>query len=252
MVKVLIVLLWLAVPVTGYYLARADYYDYLNQTRVQRADCLNRADVLGRYTRLIGQRASTITTIVDPNSRTYWQSRWRTLKRELSEEQLKLRRDPPVHYAGTDAQLTELEQLLESQREAVEEAVRERDAYNKAGGGLEEMLLEIKRAEGIADYYRSIGAQGIYELIRDDARTLQSEYRERVAERDQRNNKMVEKLAKAEECQSEIIEGLQSIESKLGEDEQTTYSNELRERFDSFSLPRELARVLGLPYKEQS
>jgi len=250
-VKALIVLVWLAVPVTGYYLARADYANYLTQSRIQRADCLGRADVLGRYTRLIGQRADDVITIVDSDSRAYWQSRWRQLERDLAQEQRLQNHGELVHYPRTAAQLTALGQLLDNQRAAVEEAVRERDAYNKAGGGLNDMLLEIKRAEGIADYYRSIGAQGIYELIRDDTRLLENEYRERIAERDQRNSNMAQKLVKAEEYKAQIFEGLETVNEKLGEDEQITYSRELRQRFDSFSLPRELTRLLGLPYREE-
>lgn len=251
MVKALIVVIWLAVPVSGYCLARADYANYLSESQLQRTDCLNRADILGRYTRLIGQQAGRITEVVDANSRAVWQRHWRSLERDLTQEQLKLAHGQSAHYPATDAKLGELEQLLDSQRASVEDALRERDAYNKAGGGLEEMLFEIKRSEGIADYYHSIGAQGIYELIRDDVRQLQSEYRQRLSERDQRNVKMREQLDKANLDQAQIIEGLTAVNSAMAADEQVTYTRELRQRFESFSLPRELSRLLGMPVDKQ-
>lgn len=251
MAKAFIILVWLAVPASAYYFARVDYADYLSQSRIQRADCLGRADVLGRYTRLIGQRADSVAGIVDAESRAIWQSRWHQLERDLTEEQHLLRRDAPQHYPSTDAKLVELEQLLDSQLMAVESAVRERDAYNKAGGGLEDMLLEIKRAEGIADYYRSIGAQGIYELIRDDVRLLEKEYRERLRERAERNRDMEAALTDSKLYRDQILEGLEQIPGKLDADEQITYSRELQQRFNRFSLPYELSRLLGLPMPEQ-
>jgi len=231
--------------------ARADYTDYITDSRVQRADCLGRADVLGRYSRLIAERAEQIPSIVDAQSRAVWQSRWRQLQRELEEEQRRLRRSPPQHYPTADAELSELEQLLDSQQLAVDGAVRERDAFNKAGGGLEDLLAEIQRAEGIAEYYRSIGATGIYELIRDDARVLASEYRARTRERSERMRQLEAELATNRECRDEIQDRLLDVPTKITADEQTTYTAELQQRFDRFNLVAEFTRLLGLPVKEE-
>jgi len=251
LLRAFILLLWLAVPVSGYLFGRADYAAYLADSHQQRADCLKRADILGRYSRLIATRAALIPDIADSQSRAVWQSRWRQLQRELEDEQRHLRGSPPAHYPTADSQLSALEQLLSSEKTAVDAAVRERDAYNKAGGGLEDLLAEIQRTQGIAEYYRSIGAEGIYELIRDDARVLESEYRARTRERNERMQDLNVELKTVRDCRDEIQDGLLDIPALIKADEQTTYTAELRQRLASFNLVTEVTRWLGLPVREE-
>jgi len=250
MLKAFILLLWLAVPASAYLFARADYASYITDSRLQRTDCLSRTDILGRYSRLIAERAAQIPSINDSQSRAVWQSRWRQLQRDLEDEQRHLRTNSLQHYPTASAELSQLEQRLNSQREAVDAAVRERDAYNKAGGGLENLLAEIQRTEGIAEYYRSIGAQGIYELIRDDARVLASEYRSRLRERNDRIQEMNIELQTVRDNRDEIQHRLLDIPELIKADEQTTYTAELQQRFDTFDLLKEVTRWLGLPVQD--
>lgn len=243
-------LIWLAIPIASYFLVQDDYAHYHTQSRAQRKDCENRAALLGRYCRLFASRGSQVPAITEGDSRQTWQSRWSQICRDYRDENSGLRRTKPVYYPTTDAKLYELEQLLEDQQQAIEQAVRERNAFNRAGGGLELLFQEIHRAAGIADYYRSIGAYGIADLIDDDVREMEKQYRERTRERNRRQNAMEDALAEANDLRERILDGLVQLKLLMATDASTTYPAELRQRYHEFNLRRELHALLGLPYKE--
>jgi hypothetical protein len=244
--KLLIVLIWLAVPVAGYFLARQDYDNYLSASRIQRADCEARVEVLRRYSRLMSMRASQIPGIVDADTRAAWQQQWNIVRRSMEDEQRGLRQDDPIHFPQTDAQLLALEQQLTSQEGAIERAARERDAYIKAGGGLEELAIELERAYGVAEYYRSIGAIGIYQLIRDDIRNWESDYERRLRERNQRARATDDALQEAGRLRDDIQRGVGGINDYLDADQQLTYQAELQVRLARFDLRAALEELIGL------
>jgi len=248
--QVSIVIIWLAIPIASYFLVQNDYAHYHEFSREQRQDCEKRARVLGRYCRLFSSRASQVPTIIDGDSRQVWQTRWTQIRRDYKDENRGLRRTAPEYFPTTDAKLYELEQLIEDQQQAIEEAVRERNAYNRAGGGLELLYQEIHRAAGIAEYYRSIGAYGISDLIDDDVREMEKQYRERTRERKRRQNAMEDALAEADELRKRIINGLEQLDALMTADANSTYPEELKARYQQFNLRRELHALLGLPYKE--
>ncbi|GEM_PF-2592793 len=244
--KLLIALIWLAVPVTGYFLARQDYEGYLTSSRIQRVDCEARVEVLRRYSRLMSMRASQIPGIVDAGTRSAWQQQWNIVQRGMEDEQRGLRLSEPIHYPQTDAQLLTLEQQLTSQESAIERAARERDAYIKAGGGLEELAIELERARGVAEYYRSIGAFGIYQLIRDDIRSWEQDYERRLMERNARARATESALDEATQLRDTIQRGVSGIDTYLDADQQLTYQAELQARLARFDLRAALEELIGL------
>ena len=244
--KLLIVAIWLAVPVAGYWLARQDYDNYLSASRIQRADCEARVEVLRRYSRLMSMRATQIPGIVDAGTRIAWQQQWNIVRRGMEDEQRGLRQDEPIHFPQTDAQLLALEQQLTGQEGAIESAARERDAYIKAGGGLEELALELDRAYGVAEYYRSIGAIGIYQLIRDDIRNWEQNYERRLKERNGRARATEDALDEAGQLRDDIQQGVSGINDYLDADQQRTYQTELQARLELFDLRATLEELIGL------
>lgn len=244
--KLLIMLVWLAIPAVGYFLARQDYAEYLSESRIQRADCEARVEVLRRYSRQMSMRASQIPGIVDAETRAAWQQQWNIVRRSLEDEQRGLRLDEPIHFPQTDAQLLALEQQLTSQEGAIERAARERDAYIKAGGGLEELAIELERAYGIAEYYRSIGALGIYQLIRADIRSWEADYERRLSERNSRARAVEEAVAEAGRLRDEIQHSVAGISGYMDADEQQTYQLTLQARLARFDLRSELQALIGL------
>jgi len=242
--KVFILVIWLIVPVVGSYLIRADYEEYHAASKIQRADCEARATALRRYTSLLASSSVRIETIEDAETRVAWQRQWNELTREIESVASGLRTSVPQYYPQTDEQLMWMEQWLREQQEAIEDAARERDAYNKAGGGVMELAREADRARNNAEYYRSIGHRGLYDLFMDDANRLEKEHRRRLRER-QRLSRAVESMqAEAEQLRVGILSGLAKLETSLKADEQRSYRMELSQRFREFNLLGELIALL--------
>lgn len=243
--KVFILVIWLTVPVVGSYLMRADYEKYHAASRIQRADCEARATALRRYTSLLASSSVRIETIEDVESRVAWQQQWNELTREIESVASGLRTSVPQYYPQTDEQLMWMEQWLSEQQEAIEDAARERDAYNKADGGVMELAREADRARSVADYYHSIGARGIYELIMDDVNQLEKEYRKRLRERQQLSRDVEQMQAEAEQLRIDILSSFAKLDASFKADEQRSYRLELSQRFQEFNLLGELNALLN-------
>lgn len=223
---------------------RADYDRYQESLVAQRADCLTRANYLRTHTAALARSATRVTYIDDTDSRIEWERTWRDRVRQKDREAQQLRLDEPTHYPKTDLALLALEAQLSEVQAAIEDAARYRDMHNKAGSGLLELAQDIAHAEGVARYYKRIGAEGIYLLIMEDLAMLESRYKDRLRERKRLSDDMNYSLARADRLDRDIRRELDHLDDHLQADEQRTYRQELKDRFGQFNLREELKGLL--------
>lgn len=238
--KLLIMLVWLAIPLTGYYLARADYQRYQVESAAQLADCQARADVAARYAVLLQQQGARILQVDSADDMREWEIAWRELERTLASEQKPLRPATPTHFPRTDAQLNEAEQLLNEQIDLIETARGRRGQYNRAQDTLSEMAATVAEVEAAAQYYRRIGAEGVYRLLMDDLDVLEDRFRQQQRYRQQLSRECNDALASAEEASRNAQRIIKHLDDQLSADEQTTYAEALRLRLKNFDPWAEL------------
>jgi hypothetical protein len=238
--KLLITLTWLAVPLAGYYLARADYRRYQAESAVQLADCQARADVAARYAVLLQQQGARILQVDSADDMREWEIAWRELERALASGQKPLRPATPTHFPRTDAQLNEAEQLLETQMDLIETAQVRRGQYNRAQDTLSGMADTVAEVEAAAQYYKRIGAEGVYLLLMDDLAVLEDRFRQQQRYRQQLSRECSDALADAEDASRTAQRIIKHLDDQLAADEQTTYAEALRMRLKGFDPWAEL------------
>jgi hypothetical protein len=243
--KLLIVLIWLCVPASAWLLVRHDHLVFDEQSKAQRRDCDARADLLRRYTVALAQQGRLIDYIADPESRTQWQQRWRAQTDSLDREQQRLRQSVPTHYPATDYALGEMDRMLAEQRDLLEEAAMRRDMYNKSSAGILQLAQQLSDAQRTADYYRSIGAQGIYLLIMEDLAVVEEQFHRRETELNRMAGEVNNALGTAALRRDEILAKLDELPQILAEDEKLTYRENLLQRIRQFSLRVQLQRLLA-------
>jgi hypothetical protein len=242
--KLLITLMWLAVPAATAYLARADYQRYTAEGAVQRADCEARADVLGRYTGLYARQAATVQQASDSFILEQWERELRDLERQHDVERRLLRSATPTHYPHTDAQLGLLEEQLADQLEQTTLAGTRQDQYLRAEDGLLAMSQAVAEVEAAAYYYERIGAEGIYLMLMEDLAKLEDRFRQLQQHRRQLNTECESALRDADALSRGIQRELKRLPDKLSQDEQTTYTEALYLRFERFNPWAELQASL--------
>jgi hypothetical protein len=242
--RFLLLVIWLSVPLAGLIMLRQDRHRFYETSRLQRADCLARADVLRRYTLDIHSRAVTIDSIIDPQTRQRWQRQWRDLLEQMRREKQLLRQTAPTHYPRTDAKLLELEQLLTQQQQGIEDAALMRDMYIKSTSGIYDLAQEIAQVRGFAEYYRRLGSQSIYLVFMDDLAMLEEEYQRREDEMNRLAGEVHNAQIQAQLNNLQLIEQLDDLSKLMTEDESLTYEEELAQRFRTFSLREELRKLL--------
>ena len=245
--RLLIVLIWLSVPIAAYFFVQSDRERFNIQSLEQRADCLDREEAIRRYSRLMSLRSVQVHNITNADTRADWRSRFAQITREMENELVVLRGETPVHYPGTDLLLLELEQRLKKQQESIEEAARNRNAYVAAGRDIEDQARNIQVGRDTANYYRSIGAFSIADLIDEDVDIQERQFNKQVQERNRRAELVQESLDRADGQYEAILRELDRIDACLAEDEKLTYQTDLQRRFDEFNLRAELERLMGIP-----
>jgi hypothetical protein len=242
--KALIVLVWLCVPLTGYLLLRQDWQRYDAATRVQRADCLGRSEYLRRYSVELWRQAELVVSIEDTETRVTWQRAMQITEAEMEREGQGLRPVAPTYYPSTDATLLELDKLLTDEQAQIEDAMRRRDAYIKAGGGLLDLARDIDRARSTAQFYQRIGAQGIYLLLMEDLAQLEAQHDKRLSERNRLAQAGIDALDQARKDKDEILRRLDGLKDALAADEQGTYTQALLTRWQKFNLREEIKHIV--------
>ena len=240
----LLLVIWLVLPLAGLTMLKQDRHRFYEASRLQRADCLARAQLLRRYGMELNSRAGTIDGIVDPDTRRRWQRQWQDLLEQLRREKQLLRQTAPTHYPRTDAKLLELEQLLTQQQEGIEDAALKRDMYLKSTGGIYDLAQDIAHVRGFAEYYRRLGNQSIYLVFMDDLAMLEDEYQKRVDEMNRLSSSVHSALIQAELDRLQLAEQLDDIPKVMAQDESLTYEQELAQRFRSFNLREELRKLI--------
>ncbi len=242
----LITLMWVTIPVVTAYFARADYQRYNLEGVQQLADCQARADVLGRYTGLYGRQANTIQQVENEFDLLQWDLNLRNLEREHQAARRVLRLVPPTHYPHTDTELGVLEDQLDEQLEQITLAGTRQDQYLRAEDGLLSMSQAVAEIESAANYYKRIGAEGIYLLLMEDLAKLEDRFRQLQQHRRQLNSETASALREADSINRDIQRELKHLQDELAQDEQTSYTESLLIRFQHFNPWAELQASLRL------
>lgn len=214
-------------------------------SRLQRADCSGRMELLRRYSMEMQRQAELIPQLEDPQSRQQWQRQWQDTLRLMERERQQLRLQPPTHYPTTDAKLQELEALLEHQQENTADAALKRDMFNKSTGGIYDLAQQIAYTRGIAEYYRRIGAQSIYLVIMDDLAILEDQYQRRISEINRLAAAVEAALVQARADTKQMLAQLDTVAERMAADEQLTYEQQLSQRFHAFDCREELRKLLA-------
>jgi hypothetical protein len=242
--KAIVILAWISVPVGGSIMLRNSYQDYLEESEVQRQDCLERSAVLSNYVAQSGHLANQVPLIDSVDERYEWERSWAAMRRQRDIESRGLRPTEPVHYPATDHELLEAEKLLGEQMDEVKEAVWKRDAYIKSASGMFELGQQIANTKLTASYYKRIGAEGIYLRIQEDLARLEDTYNKRNRERNRLDREMSSLLTSADRTRRDVLRILRHLDDQLEVDERQTFKNKLRRHAAEFQLRRELSRFI--------
>jgi hypothetical protein len=234
--RLVILLIWVSVPLSGWFMLRHDYELYKAACFAQREDSLKRSHLLSLYTRLMGAKANRVRYLNNVDDRREWEQDWRGLLRQRDNEGSALRPITPAYFPQTDQILLELEKDLSEQGDNIEQAVRSRGAIFQTEDGLQSLADDIRYQQGRAEFYRRRGAQGIYLLLEEGLAQLEDRYQRLIGERNRLVRETEEALAEADKLQRNIERELTHLNSALNQDEQRTYYEELVERYQQFDL----------------
>jgi len=177
---------------------------------------------------------------------------WRDYQNHLQQQQSQARQ--AVNAAAQSAkdyfkdaarqmqQLLEQEQQLEVLRQAAEDAMRNRDAYLKAGTGMLEMLQDIEDLKAKARYYEHLGARMIYLTYMEELAKLEERYDRLRQERLRRIRAVRDDLDEVDLLEREVERQLQRIPKLMKADENMNYQGYLHQRFATFNLRHALDR----------
>jgi hypothetical protein len=238
--KFLIIAIWLMVPVAGAYLLRSDYEQYVRDGKVQRADSQTRADVLQRYAIQFTWYGQQSMVFLNNDDYRRWQRDWRDLVRQQENERNGLRRDTPEHYPNTDQLLNQLEATLADEKAQVELAATRSQQYVKSEDGLLSIQQSAAEMEAAAQYYKFIGAEGVYLLLMEDLGKLEDRFRQLQLQRKQLHDEAMQAQHQADDDCHTIQRDLPRLPEKLSQDLQTTYVEALMQRFWRFDPWAEL------------
>jgi YesN/AraC family two-component response regulator len=242
--KAIVILAWLSVPVGGSIMLRSSYHEYITESKAQREDCLARAAVLSNYVSQSGHLANQVPLIESVDERHEWERSWSAMLRQRSIESQGLRAAEPMHYPSTDDELLEAERLFKDQMDEVKDAVWKRDAYIKSASGMFELGQQIANTKLTANYYKRIGAEGIYLRIQEDLARLEDTYSKRHRERYRLDREMSDLLTAADRKRRDVLRILRHLETQIAADERMTYKNRLRKHAGDFQLRQELEQLV--------
>jgi len=252
MYKLAITLIWLSLPVAASLMLRADYQHYLDDSRTQQQDCLNRVAYLRTYSVVVAREAAMIVAIDSVAEKYSWERNWLNIQRRMHQEAAPLRPELPAYYTQTDTALLPLEADLAEMQDLAKEALWSQDAYFKSADGLGELREQINNAKMTASYYKRIGAEGIYLMVQEDLAEMESAYNRRLRERARLANDVDDKISLIDRKSRDILRETSHISSTLAKDESENYRSILAERVAAFNLREELTKLLGSPAQASS
>lgn len=243
--KSFILLLWLVIPLCGYYFLREDYFMYKHDCRAQRQVCMMRADVQERYSGYFESQAEGISKVRNRYSMRAWQRQWQLLQDAMEMEEKSINTNTPVYYPQTAALLAQSEKLLAQQCQAIEQAQRQQGFAVDLESGLAELEQLIYEAQEASAYYRENGSDSIYMFIQEILAQREAAYYSRQREYDNFIDNAGKELAKGKRLSGELQRVVAQIEAQMKIDEQRTYRQELRQRFAKFNLGEQLGALLS-------
>lgn len=238
--KALIVTIWLGVPLAASVLVRSSYQVYQGQCTIQRQDCLDRSAFLNTYSSAYDRLAGQVGRITNQESHRTWVRDYRELEQMETNSALSLRPQEPVHYPQTDLELGVLEGNLRDLRTNVKQAAYYRLDYYNAGERLNSLLAMEFDLERTIFYYKQIGMEGIYLQLQEELAKVEDELQSIRRQRRRYLEWVEQALTDSKEAHRAIQRSLNHLQSKLDEDEQQTFRQELHQRFAEFSLIQEI------------
>jgi hypothetical protein len=242
--KSFILLLWLIVPLCGYQFYRADYTLYQRDCQEQRRDCTARAEILERYTAYYEQHARAITGLSNRYDTRAWLREWQMLLDAQQQEVKGLTTRVPAYYPQAGAALADGEKKLAQQQQAIEQAQRQQGFALDLTAGLNELQQLIYEAQSASAYYRNAGSDSIYMFLQEILAQREAAYYSRQREYDGFLDNVAKELAKSKRLSLDVQRATAQLQEKLKLDEQHTYREELRQRFASFNLGKQLGVLL--------
>ena len=243
--KLTILLLWLAVPICGYYFYRADYARYEQDCQAQRQDCHLRADIVQRYAVYYDRQAQQIADVTDRYTQRDWNRAWSRLQDAMELERKAIRSSPPLYFPQADETLNASEQALADQQQAGEQAMKQRGFALELEKGLADLEDSIYQMRMASEYYRREGSASVYYLFQEQLAQFEAAYYTRMQEHNMFLDNSRSDLAKERRLSRDAQQATALLDEKLKLDEKRTYQDQLRQRFAKFNLGEQLSRLLS-------
>jgi hypothetical protein len=243
--KLAIVLVWLALPLAGLVLLRADYERYQTELDSQLHFATSYREHLLRYANLYDNRRRELSSIIDPRSRINWETRYSELKQQQQAELDALGNPSLSHYPLTADVLSDAAEMLAQQRRHIQDAARLQDRYVKADVGFDDLDDEIFFLKGWARQAQLFGAWDIYMMYQDRIARLEDTYNRRRSQRSSLSNEINITVGQANSYRAELHRLLGTVPDRLALDQGRTYREDLQQRFTSFDLRAQFRQLIG-------
>jgi hypothetical protein len=242
--RVLIVLVWLTVPVAALWLLRSDYERYQLESQRQLEYCRARSDHLLYFTNMMGKQAEEIRRMYQPEDRPKWEREWRDLEAQENQAAVRLGTVSLNLLPLSEQVLSHAQSELIAMKSHIETAAQRKDAFNKAGSGLDDVQERIFGLQGQAEWYRRVGALGIYLELQEAIARYEETLDRQLSARRQLDMEAGKALAEADNLQRSIQRELGHLPDKITEDRKQTYREQLARRMRSFDPRRELRELI--------
>lgn len=243
--KVLIVLVWLAIPLSAIALYRADRQRYQRDCQAQRQECVTRAGVLQRYANYFARQGQQVANLDSRTAGRAWDREWVRLQNALEVERQGLRAVPPVYYPSADAALLQAEQALADQQQAIEQGELQRKTALELAEGFADYGDAINQGRAAAYYWGRVGNRDVYLQLQEEIAKAEAAFESEKENFNYFMDESAASLAAADKLRSGVLGTVSRLPEVLKRDEQYTYEEDLRQRFARFDLGRELGALLS-------
>jgi hypothetical protein len=244
--KVLIVLLWAIVPLAAALLIRSDIQRFEGQSESQRTLAAGISAELSRHAAAVVREARRINRHGYSTSLLQWRREWQHLRRNIEASITKLESADLGYCPATSSMLQEQQATLKRLIENVESCARDQEYLQRSEAVLEQAIQEQRLLRFYSRQYQHMpGGRGIYLNLQEELAKQETRFQVQQRERNRLQQAVQEQLSEIEQTERALQSALSRCTFLLAQDASQTYLDDIRDRWERFSLRDELTRRLA-------